>query len=95
MGKVRNPALENGFLISYALGSFAAAWVGRHYYNHLAKVYSIFRSLAPGDPERVTYVEQLKASADKALLLFIIIGMVLLTLGIGREVHQRVRGRNA
>ena len=82
MKKFRDSALLNGMLIGIGLGFFAGGWVGRHFYYLLADV---ARITSPGD------VELMKASGDKALLLCIIIGVILLAMGIGREIYQRAK----
>lgn len=95
MGKVRDSALFNGFLIGLACGSFCVGWVGHHLYNHLAKMVSIVSQIASGDTELLRDIELLKASGDKTLLVCIIIGIVLLAVGIGREVYQRAKRQNS
>ena len=89
MGNVRSSALENGVLIGGALGSFGAGWISWYFYNQMFKVFSIVRQLAPEDIELLMSIERLKASGDKALLVWIIIGIALLAIGIGREAYQR------
>jgi hypothetical protein len=91
VGNIRNSALENGVLIGSGLASFGAGWVAHYFYGYMAKLVSIITGLAPGDTELLMGIEHLKASGEKALLICIIIGVVLLALGIGREAYQRAK----
>jgi hypothetical protein len=94
VGNIRNSALENGFLIGSGLASFGAGWVAHYFYGYMTKLVSIITELAPGDTELLIDIERLKASGDKALLTCIIVGVVLLAIGIGREAYQRAKRQN-
>lgn len=78
----RSSALFHGILVGTAFGSFGVGWACHHFYYFLADV---ARIAFPED------IQLMKASGDKALLLSIIVGAVLLAIGIGGEIYQRAK----